>query len=245
MLLRRVMKHVNDQNWFAVVLDFLIVVFGIFVGLQVDNWNEERKARAEEQIYLARLSEDASGSVAFGETMRNFIYQGANRAGIVLRALDECSLDSETRADFANGLYHLGKLFPPYMVMGTIDELRSTGKLTILQSSELRDQLNTTIRQFERFSLIFNDARERTLPHVEYVDSIVIYRINGPQSGDVEITWDDIEVDFDNLCSDPRFYTAVSSVRNYSYDVVAWHDATVAAIKRFRSAVESELDRFR
>jgi hypothetical protein len=29
MILRRIMKHVSDQNWFAVGLDFLIVVFGV------------------------------------------------------------------------------------------------------------------------------------------------------------------------------------------------------------------------
>jgi len=35
MLLRRITKHVKDQNWFAVGLDSLIVVDGVFVGLQV------------------------------------------------------------------------------------------------------------------------------------------------------------------------------------------------------------------
>lgn len=43
MLLRSLSKHVKDQNWFAVALDFLIVVFGIFIGFQLNNWNENRK----------------------------------------------------------------------------------------------------------------------------------------------------------------------------------------------------------
>jgi len=244
MLLRRITKHVRDQNWFAVVLDFLVVVVGIFVGLQVDNWNEDRKSRAEERNYLQRLSEDAVGSMESGEFFRNFIVRSADRAGVVLHALDTCSLDPESRIDFASGLYHLGKLFPPYLISGTIDELRSTGKLAILQSTDLRDRLNTTIREYERFSMVFNDARERTLPHIEYVDSVVIYRINDPQIGGVDLTWDEIDVDFNRLCNDPRFYSAVASVRNYSYDVAAWHDETVAAISRLRSAIETELERF-
>jgi hypothetical protein len=33
MNLRRLTKHVQDQNWFAVALDFLIVVFGVGVTL--------------------------------------------------------------------------------------------------------------------------------------------------------------------------------------------------------------------
>ena len=31
MLLRRITKHVKDQNWFAVVLDFAIVVAGVMM----------------------------------------------------------------------------------------------------------------------------------------------------------------------------------------------------------------------
>jgi hypothetical protein len=35
MILRSVTKRVKDQNWFAVGLDLLIVVFGVYIGLQV------------------------------------------------------------------------------------------------------------------------------------------------------------------------------------------------------------------
>ncbi len=34
MLLRRVTEHVKTQNWFAVGLDFLIVVVGVYIGIQ-------------------------------------------------------------------------------------------------------------------------------------------------------------------------------------------------------------------
>ncbi|PHR93274.1 MAG: hypothetical protein COA69_04840 [Robiginitomaculum sp.] len=33
MRLRSIMKHVRDQNWFAIFLDFFIVVVGVFIGL--------------------------------------------------------------------------------------------------------------------------------------------------------------------------------------------------------------------
>ena len=40
MLLRRVIEHVKSQNWTAIALDFVIVVVGVFIGIQVSNWNE-------------------------------------------------------------------------------------------------------------------------------------------------------------------------------------------------------------
>ena len=68
MLLRRMTKHVRTQNWFAVGLDFLIVVVGVFIGIQVANWNEERTQQARDEVLLARLMDDFEQIVAFGET---------------------------------------------------------------------------------------------------------------------------------------------------------------------------------
>jgi hypothetical protein len=64
MILRRLSEHVKHQNWFAVAIDFLIVVLGVFVATQVTNWNAERAAHARrEQIVEALVADlqDASG----------------------------------------------------------------------------------------------------------------------------------------------------------------------------------------
>ena len=57
MLLRRITKHVKGQNWFAVGLDFFIVVAGILIAFQITNWSErssERKLESEYMVLLAR-----------------------------------------------------------------------------------------------------------------------------------------------------------------------------------------------
>lgn len=46
MLLRRITQHVKDQNWFAVGIDFVIVVVGILIAFQITNWNEAREAQS-------------------------------------------------------------------------------------------------------------------------------------------------------------------------------------------------------
>jgi hypothetical protein len=58
MLLRRMTDHVKAQNWFAVGLDFLIVVFGILIAFQITSWREDRQRDAREQAYLKRLHAD-------------------------------------------------------------------------------------------------------------------------------------------------------------------------------------------
>ncbi|PCI72757.1 MAG: hypothetical protein COB38_03165 [Gammaproteobacteria bacterium] len=58
MLLRSLTKHVNDQNWFAVFVDFIIVVFGVFVGIQVANWNEAQAFNDRETQLLSELKRE-------------------------------------------------------------------------------------------------------------------------------------------------------------------------------------------
>ena len=58
MILRSLTQHLKDQNWFAVGLDFAIVVIGVFIGIQVSNWNENRADIARANGYLVRLEAD-------------------------------------------------------------------------------------------------------------------------------------------------------------------------------------------
>ncbi len=60
MILRRITKHVKDQNWFAVALDFVIVVVGILIAFQITNWSERRGDAIQERETLIAILEDLS-----------------------------------------------------------------------------------------------------------------------------------------------------------------------------------------
>ena len=60
MLLRRFLQSFKEQNWFVVGLDVLVVIVGIFLGLKVTDWSEERNDRVEERVILTRLNHDLS-----------------------------------------------------------------------------------------------------------------------------------------------------------------------------------------
>ena len=55
MIFRRIKAHVEKENWFAVGVDFLIVVIGVFLGIQIGNWNEARVSSIQETEYLEQL----------------------------------------------------------------------------------------------------------------------------------------------------------------------------------------------
>src|SRR3970040_1708301 len=58
MLLRRFLEHVRSENWLAVVLDLLVVIVGLFLGLQIDTWWEGQKDARLEVAYLLDIQED-------------------------------------------------------------------------------------------------------------------------------------------------------------------------------------------
>jgi len=42
MIFRRIKAHIAKEGWFAVFIDFIIVVFGVFMGFQVTEWASEQ-----------------------------------------------------------------------------------------------------------------------------------------------------------------------------------------------------------
>lgn len=56
MILRKLAAAIRRQDWFTVVLEVVIVVVGIFIGLQVDDWNEQRKESLKQEELLVDLS---------------------------------------------------------------------------------------------------------------------------------------------------------------------------------------------
>ena len=53
MILRRLADAIREQNWFTVVLELAIVVIGILIGLQMDDWNQRRLERESDRRALA------------------------------------------------------------------------------------------------------------------------------------------------------------------------------------------------
>jgi hypothetical protein len=67
--LLRVAAHVRTQNWTAIGIDFLIVVLGVFVGIQVANWNEARVERELVRGHLGEIAEDLRTHLGMDESL--------------------------------------------------------------------------------------------------------------------------------------------------------------------------------
>jgi hypothetical protein len=87
-LLRRITEHVKGQNWTAIVLDFVIVVVGVFIGIQVSNWNERLAFEKREQVLLRELRGEVVQNMADARSKGEAFLIGADSARRVLNAAD-------------------------------------------------------------------------------------------------------------------------------------------------------------
>lgn len=65
MILRRIVESLRAQSWGTATVELLIVVIGVFIGLQVDTWSKARsEAEQREQVIdaLATYLADAKPS---------------------------------------------------------------------------------------------------------------------------------------------------------------------------------------
>ncbi len=58
MILRRIIGHMKNQHWTGVFIELVIVVLGVFIGLQVDNWNQARQERQRLTVIVQGMSAD-------------------------------------------------------------------------------------------------------------------------------------------------------------------------------------------
>jgi len=243
MLLRRVIEHVKTQNWFAVLLDFLIVVAGVFMGIQVNNWNEARVLRAEEAFFLQRLIEDFRTSIEASEQEASVTERQSRQATIVLSSLDACQVEVADRADFAQGIYTLGKFDSIQYVRTAFDELKSTGKVGVISNVELRNGISELEREIQVQLSATETVRMWLAPHIHYIEQRVRFDVTGPRSGNSALEWRNLNFDLNDVCQDNRFKNSVAAIRNHTNVWLSWSRGLIGDMNALKGSLEAEFAR--
>ncbi len=144
MLLRRITEHVKAQNWTAVALDFVIVVVGVFIGIQVANWNDARADKARETALLIELKREIETSIRVTNQKRDAFSQVVSAGNRSLKFLaSDAPCESEcwlVLVDF----FHASQWQPIDVNQSTYDEMRRQG---LPQSRKVIDAVESYLAQ--------------------------------------------------------------------------------------------------
>jgi hypothetical protein len=141
MRLRGITAHLKEQNWIAVVLDFVIVVFGVFVGLQVSNWNETRHDAVRGEEYLRRIHSDLAADVSALDRRSVFWAKVADYGDAAVDFAENGKLRNGSAWETLLAFYQASQIWPYATSNGTYQELIAAGDLGLVSNSGLRGSL--------------------------------------------------------------------------------------------------------
>lgn len=153
MLVRRLREEAARQNWFGVTIDLVILIAGVFLGIQVNNWNQDRLERAEGHDNRLRMIRDIENNrldlasrLAYYRDVKAF-------ARATLGALDR-PVGDDPRAFLVNA-YQASQIILRRTRRFTYDEAQSTGKVANLGDPGMRERIANYYIAVEATELVF------------------------------------------------------------------------------------------
>jgi len=169
MILANLTKALRTQNWFAVTLEFLIVIAGVVIGFQITAWNEDRAEREAAEDYVERLQEE----LLFNRTQMDTqtVYANWVRTHIIATLDALQSDDSALGMEFIVDAYIAGHGVGAPIQTEALTELISTGAyrsipdvevqqqvLRFYQTTQYAEGILTTVSEYQ-------SALRRNMPH--------------------------------------------------------------------------------
>jgi hypothetical protein len=205
MLLRRFLTHFNKQDWLAICLDFVIVVVGIFVGLQVDAWNQDRKDRARERVSLEQLYID------FGQAeqqARSFVEFHDGKASELQFAIDRIlalELPSGEHRRFNLALVSMLQLPPLGATMGAYESMVAAGDFGLIRDDQLKSMLIELDAQLEAEASLLDYFRTQNARDFGFARQHLPIVPTADRSGTT------FALDFEGVANDPETLTILST----------------------------------
>ena len=249
MILRRIAEAIRAQNWFTVILEILIVVIGIFIGLQVDDWNEARKLKQREAQLVARLQSDFLSMIDSAVRTRAFYESKLDSLFHTLGALDTCSLNSDMEGVIEKALMEYDRFSPPVVIRDTYDEMVAEGALARINNIELKKAITDVFTNHETSSGALNQIANQLNIAGQIIQRYVFYSVLQPaanqgSSGDIPIhsAGISVEYEFQQLCESREFRNALASVFSLSQAGHILANQQIGITERAVEVIESRED---
>lgn len=241
MILRRLNRSLKEQNWTAIVIEFVLLVAGVFLGIEAQQWSNARVEREQERAYLERILADINLSIETNELNVTRLTAYSDEESFVVNSLRRCALPESQRDYFADGISDLGKVGPSVFVLSTVDEMLSAGKFSIIRNSKLRDTLNGLARDAKYQGNIFTAINTQIGAVFTTTSARVIRTYTDHKTPFDPVRWNELDINFGALCRDRDFQSAVSTIRYLSDNGISLNDRALSSLRHAKADLEREL----
>ena len=215
MILRR-LTSIRKQDWFAVVIETLIVVMGVYLGIQLGNWNEARLGQKESLAIQERLQSETEKVLSDLEDYTAFHQSNYLETFGLIKWMEDGDRCGTLEDGIKKAILAIGDFPPPRFSLPTAEGLVESGRMSVLSPVEVEmatrdiaNEMSFITQQWQRY-LVTKQAAER------------LYYVAGmSQSDDVNLTVDEFEdrgqielINFrtlDQICDNPELVALVSN----------------------------------
>lgn len=229
MILSRISKAVREQNWFAVAIEFVIVIAGVVIGFQITAWNADTQDRQTARFLMQRLQSDF-------EHLSEDLERRAEAARASSGAMDQLYQDTitgwaEDEIQTLRERLEPVAYTPPASNSPTLQRLISTGDIDLMRCDALIDSLN----QFnERLAQQWESYRIDT--SYRYSEGSLVFALLPPENlannpGDAAYL---IEI-----ATSPEFRADIRTLQLTMQSQVSQHEGTLRQAQAVAEALES------
>ena len=224
MILRRMADALRRQEWLTVFIESALIILGVLIALQVDNWNEARQSQRGAIGALQRLHDEVTANIAAIDDRLDVMENTRDvrtQAFAVIGACDPTPEASETVIAAAWSL--TGDIIPSF-VDSAAQGLSRRDQFLDLMSNDFRNALNMySGRLLDERAQLETNFGLMWETHVVGHSALGIFLDDGTmESPDLTL-----EVPLTDVCEDTDFRRRLSMTE-------IWHQSTALRLERFK-----------
>ncbi len=141
MPLLKLAARLRQHDWMAAIIELVIVVVGILLALQVNNWNQDRLDRGHADSYYRRIHAELVADRQNIDATLAFWAKVSSYANAAMAYAESGQHSGESNWKAVLAYYQAGQLMPFEFEDTTFREMRDGGDLGLIVNEGLRKRL--------------------------------------------------------------------------------------------------------
>lgn len=141
MLLKRISQYIRNHDWFAVLVELVIIIIGLMMAFQLDRWREANVEHDLELVYIDHLIDDIESDLSdieYGIDLQSMRLMLIN---MLMDVAENPEKEIEYPVLFLGALDQAAYTYTPTLTNHTFENLRATGDLQLIRSEVVKDVL--------------------------------------------------------------------------------------------------------
>ena len=221
--------------------EIVLVVFGILIALQINNWNENQKINKKSFNYLQRLNDDIDTSLKIVDLFIEDNERKQKNSMLVLGALESNELPPSKQEIFSSYLKEYYQFQITIQNLNTFNEMMSSGELELIKNQWLRSafsDLSTT----REFIMEVNQSNHNAYKiNSGLFEKHVRYHVNNIDTDSTKVA---ATYDFEAMANDPLFINKISNQTYTWFEMLRMYRRYKSLLSGVKDTIQVELKKY-